>query len=676
MGIYLDKLRSTLNDVQSKHITNLLHKQRNTGEISNLEQFRTRLGELTKTILADQLSPSLQVFFSDFNQLIDSATFDFMLDRIRDDLETVFSELNTLDDVADSHINIVNNVVLKAIKLGVNELENKISLYELLAGNTDGFTKSLFNTFSAAQDGRTYRTSPDVGILFQDPRLKNVSEEDVAIDTVGEKITLGADYLTYVPIKSISQIFDNEATQSEDIVAFASSDIKNVITGGATYWTYSILQNQINSDGVTAKFELDLGVGTDINFIEIESAALFPMELVKIEYLNPNGTYSNINIFETLVNRNIRISFAKVNARKIHLVVRQMNALEVQYENKNITDNWDAVIAKEKASGSVDSIANALHDTIKSSTLLETAFMVQNIPTGKQVKYFDYTVGFDSIKVGYGEFADSSIFVSSQITVNNLQQLGLKTKELRPLETSGIISLTDNTNPSIDVGYFHGSIEYNAVLQNFNDKDQLIDIDIVPLLPTGESYINHERLLLVNTVGVSQVPNSGVLRFYTPHFNDLQKAAIKVYRNGTLLTIGYDWIFEDFPFTNDFVPPNGQPNTVGIRILNPSKTDFFTVSYAPLASNTKAHPLQLDNINLNFDKSTPVPIGINVVDLVGDASATMDKDNIINISDQKHNGQVVAYTKVNISIILRRNSINLNLTSSVDEYTLLLHNGE
>jgi len=677
MGIYLDRIQSVLNDVQSQHITNLLQKEKNTGQISNLDQFRQRLSELTQQILADQITPSLQIFLGNFNQVIDSETFDFMLDRIHDDLETVYSELNTLDEVTNSHIDIINNVILKAIKLGINELENKISLYELLAGDGNGFTQSLFNTFSATQDGRTSRTDPNVGILFQDPRTKEVSETDVAVDTIGDKINLGTDIdtpLSYIPIKTITQIFDNEATQSEDIVAFANTDIKNVINGTTgTYWTYSILQKQINPNGVTAKFELDLGNGIDINFIEIESAALFPMQLVKIEYLNPNGTYSDINIFETLLNRNLRISFAKVNAKKINIVLNQTTALEVQYENKTISDNWNAITANEQASGSVDSIANELESSIKSSTLLQTAFMVQNIPTGQQVKYFDYVIGFDSIKIGYGEYASDSIFVSSEITINSLQQIGLKSNELRPLESSGIISFTDQTYPTDNVGFFHGSIEYNVVLQNYNNKDQLVDIDIIPIIPVGVETINHERLLLVNQVGTSQVPNSGVLRFYTPHFNDTQISKINVYRNGTLLTYTTDWIIEEYPYTNDFVPPNGLPNTVGIRILAPGPNDFFTVSYTPLLSNTSAHPLTLDNIDIEYDTSTDVPTGIKVVDLVGDASATMNQSNIINVSDQKHNGQVISYTKINLSIILRRNSNNLNLTPAVTQYTLLLH---
>jgi hypothetical protein len=678
MGVYLDKLRSTLNDVQSKHITNLLHKQKNSGEISNLEQFRTRLSELTDQILSDKVSPSLEVIFGNLNQVIDSTTYNFMLDRIKDDLESIYSEVNTLDEISAAHSNIINNVVLKAIKFGVSELENKISLYEFLANNQDGFSKSLFNTFSAAQDNRTFRTDSDVGILFQDPRSRELIESDVTIDTLGEKIVLGADFLSYVSVKNISQIFDNEATQSEDIVAFADANINNVIDGAkGTYWTYSILQKQINPTGVTAKFELDLGANTDINFIEIESASIYPMNLIRIEYLDSNGISSNINIFEKLLNRTNRISFAKINAKKIKIVVQQLNALEVQYENKIISDNWDSIMSKNNPELSVDSISDEIHKSITSSKLLETAFMLEpSVIPGVQKKYFDYIIGFDNIRIGYSEYAIESIFVSSSVQIQNLQQIGLKAKELRPLEFGGAINFTEDTYPVGDVGYFHSSIEYNAILQNFNDKNQLVDINIISLLPTGVTYINHERLFLSSKVGITDIPNVGVLRFYVSHFMPEQKADIKVYSNGTLIVIDTDWIIEAYPFTNDNIPPNGLPNTMGIRILRPNLNDFYTVSYMPLLSNTRANPINLDNINIEFDTGTYMPTGIKIIDLIGDASATIDKNNIINISSQKHNGQTIAYTKLNLTVILRRNSINNHLSSAVDEYTLLMHNGE
>lgn len=672
MAIYLDQLRSTLNDVQSKHISNLLKKQKDSGEIKNLEDFRARLSELTAQILSDRVEPSLQVFFAQLNEVIDSDTYNFMLDRIRDDLEAIFSELNTLDEIVDAHTNLINNIVLKAIKLGINELENKITFYEFMASNPHGFTQSLFNTFSGASNNRTYRTDPDVGIFFEDPRSGDEISSDVTVDTVGERILLGSNILKHIPIKQITQLFDEEAVQSEEAVAFSSEKISNVIDGTrGTYWTYSNLQNNIDPNGIKAKFELDLGVDSEINFIEIESAAIFPMNIVQIEYLDPNNDFHEINLHQPLLNRTNRIDFAKITASKINIVVEQLNALEVQYENKAISDNYDSVISKSNPLFSTNSIAKEIRQTVMSSKLLENAFMItQSAKPGAAVKYFDYTVGFDNIRVGNSEYVDTSIYVSSPITIDNLTQIGLKSKELRPIYTGGITTFTADTYPVSDAGgYFLSSIEYYAVLQNYNINDRLIDINKIPILPTGISYVSHEALTLAYKVGVSLVPNTGVLRFYTAHFTDDQIEDIKVYRNGTLLTYLTDWIFEEFPYTNDFVPPNGQRNSVGIRILDPTNTDFYTVSYTPMVSNTRVDGSLLSDLDIEFDTD-----GIIVVDLVGDGSATLSSDSTTHIISKKHSGQDVAYTKVNLVIVLRKNSTDNHISAGVDEFTLLLHN--
>lgn len=670
MGVYLDALRSTINDVQAKHITNLLKKQKDSGEIQNLEDFRAKLAQLTSQILSDKLTPSLQVFYANLNEVIDSDTYSFMLDRIRDDLESIFSESNTLDDVISSHNDIINNVALKSIKYGINQLDNKVSFYEFLA-NGGSFNNALFSTFSANQNNRTFRTASDAGIFFQDPRTRNILETDVTLDTIGEQILLGTNNFAYFPIKSINQIFDSEATQSEVSVAFASSDINNVIDGAnGTYWTYSILQNTISSTGITAKFQLDLGLFKEINFVEIECASIYPMELVRIEYYDANNNVTNINIFNPLLNQTNKISFAAISTNKINIVVQQFNALEVQYENKQINDNFDSIAAGNDVIPNTDSIAQEIRTSVVSSSLLQNALMVAQTATpGQSVKYFDYTVGFDNIRIGFADYSTDSIYVSSSLTVNDITQIGLKAKEIRPLESGGNISNTSDTYPTTDVGYFHGSIEYYAILQNYNENNQLVDINQLALLPSNSTYINHERLVLSNKVGVSDVPNSGVLRFYTLNNTDDQKNNIKVYREGTLLTYATDWVIEDFPYTNNFVPPNGNPTTVGIRILSPKNNNFYTVSYTPLFSTTRVHPSSIKNIDLNFNDIN----GIKIIDLIGDGSVTMDQDNLINILSDKRDGQIITSTKINLVIILRATSSNNDLTPAVEEYTMIMN---
>lgn len=664
MGMYLEKLRNTVTEIQARQLTNLLVAQKNSGEIRNLEEFRSRLNELTSKLLSENITPSLELFFGQFNNIIDSETFDFMLERIRDDLETAFSESNVLSEVLLSHKNIINNVLLKAISFGIAELESKISLYEFLARDSSGFDNAQFNTFKASQNLRTSRSNKDSNVLFKDPRAKDLIADDVIIDAIGESIVLGNNILSFVLPKSVRQVFDVEATQSLDNVAFSTSDISNIIDGSpGTFWNYSVLQKEPNKK-ISIKVELDLGNYADINFITIEAASIYPMSLERIEYINANNQSINLSIVEEISNTPKSIYFDRITTNKIFLIFSQSNGLEVQYSQKNIAVNYDKIVSGQTSAIDIDSIATKISDVINSSKILQDVFFLNDAPE-QMKKFYDYSFGFDNIKLGVGTFKQRSIFVSSPINLDELSQLAIKTKEKRPIESSDVISMTSDTYPTQDSGqYFHGSIEYWGIIYNYQSNNHLIDIAIVPILPVGASRIYHERLILSNKIS-SSVGNAGRLMFYTKHFTEDDLNDIKVYRNGTLLTRNIDWIIDEF-LTNDIPSPSGNPNTVGIKIIHPSNTDFFTVSYTPLRSNTRALPLSVSSVSLENEESF-----IKIVDELGDGSIRFGSDNILYISAIKNGGKITAKSLIYLAIILRRNSPNEHLSPTVEEYMLL-----
>lgn len=669
MSTYLNKLKSTITKTQSKQITDLLIKQKQSGEIQNLEEFRNRLSQLTDQLLSDHITPTLKLFFGTANQIISSETFDFMIERIKDDLETAFIESNNLSEILDAHKNIINNVLIKAIRLGIAELENKVSTYEFLAGNTFGFDNAQFNTFKASQTIRTSRSDKDSNVLFRDPRTHGLIDNDVTLDLVSEDILLPTTLVNNIFPKNVRQIFDNSSTQSVTDVAFESNNIKNIIDGSpGTYWQYSVLQNSINSNGIKVKIELDLGNYADVNVINIEAAVVFPMVLESIQYIDSNKQTQTLTINDIVFNTPKNIFFNRITTNKIFLIFSQKNALELQYQNKTLVNNFDKAVLGESISIDTDSIAKAAKELITSSKIIQGALLITDLPpqaSNDIVRLYDYSVGFDNIRVGYSTFAQKGIFVSAAININSLAQLAIKSKETRPIEIAGIISRTADTYPTTDTGqYFHGSIEYWATVYNFDGNNQLIDINQVPILPVGVQRIFHENLVLSNQIE-SNIPNAGALMFYTRHFSVNDLADIKVYRNGTLLDVDIDWVIEPV-FTNDVISPSGKPNTVGIRISHPTLTDFYTVSYTPLLSSTRAHPLDTNNISLDDDTSL-----VKIIDLVGDGSIRNGLNNILYINSKKNNGKITSYSKVYLSIILRRSSTEENLSPSVEEYLLL-----
>ncbi len=658
MGAYLDKLKTTLSDIQSRQITNLLVKNKESGEIGTLEEFRNRLNELTGKLLSEKITPSLELFFGQFDQLINSDTFNFMLERIRDDLEAAFSESNSLSEVLSSHKNIINNVLLKSIQYGVTELESKVNMYEFLASNRLGLNNAIFNTFKASQQSFLDRTSKDSNILFRDPRSKITIIDDAVIDISSESLFL-RNTSELIPVKTVRQIFDEETPQSEDQVGFQSSKIENIIDNSqGTFWSYSILQRTPKSK-IFSKIELDLGNYSEINFILIEAANPFPFTLERIEYFDSNNQLQSLTVEEEIFNTPKNIYISHILTNKIFLLFSQSNFIEVQYSIKDNSINYDQAVMSESSLIDIESIETQIKNVITSSKLIKNTFLLPESKSLVLQKFYDYSIGFDNIKVGRSLFKQNSIFVSSPIAVDRLAQIALKSKEKRPVEISGSISMTSNTYPVVDEGqYFHGSIEYWATSYNYDEQGQLIDIITFPILPIGINRIYHENLILSNQIGNSSIKNAGRLMFYCDHLSEDDISNIKVYRNGTLLIHETDWVIEDF-LTNDIAPPSGTPNSVGIKIIFPTSTDFYTVSYSPVISNTRALPINsvLGNVS-------------HIIDQSGDGTVRIGLNNIIYISDHKNGGKVVDNSKLYLSIILRRSSPDEHLSPSVEEYLL------
>ncbi len=664
MATYLEKLRSTLNEVQSKQISALLLKKKKTGEIASLEEFKTQLSKLTSKLLADTVNPSLEVFISQFGHIIDSDTFNRMLEQIKDDLTAIYSEADTIDQVLDSHINIVNNVILKSIRYGVAQLETKIDLLEFLNQDKNGFEEAQFNTFNTSENLTFSRTNKNSNILFHDPRSGDLITNDANIDIIGDRLSLGFIDNRYLDVKHVEQIFDIEATQSAELVSFSTNKISNIVDNThGTYWLYSILQSAPNSNGILVKIKLELANFLDVNFLEIETASPLPMELVSIDYMDGTHTLTSMDMDSVELRGTRKVHFDTINTNEIHLVVRQKNPFILQYENKTIATNFMNGVLDQDVPADISTVETEIRNAVTSSKLLQDILDLDSSPTaGEMKKYYDYSVGFDNIKVGIAEYASKSIFVAQPLAIKGLNQLGLKQKSTRPFSDDVITWLPNSDVTDDDIGLC--SIEYWAVLQNYSIEDELLSIQTIPLLPNNIHKIYHERLLLTEKVSGSAINNCGFLIFYA--FNDIISLSMdyKVYRNGDLLTYATDWSVVS-SLTNNVVPPNGKPNKVAIKIHSPSIHDFYTVSYTPLTGNTRANPLDV------FITPTSV-LGESgvlsyIVDLTGDASATLGQDNITYITK----GIPIEYTKVYFVTILRRNTTNTHVTPLVDEYLLL-----
>jgi len=443
-----------------------------------------------------------------------------------------------------------------------------------------------------------------------------------------------------------------------------NEDIRNIIDGrNGTYWLYSVLLSTFRTSGTTVKLEFELSATAKINSISIEPASILPMTLEGITYLDNDGTYQSIDIDSVIIDRPVSAMFAPVVTTKVILTFNQKNATDIQFELKNGRDlfglrsNLDVDIE-------VEDIEDTLREIITSPFLLEDVIGLGDEQTAEQLRFKEYLIGFDNITFKFVDYDSRSIFVGREKEVLYPGQAAVKVLESRPVTRSGFTNIeqtteTYGTGTSLSTlstinDFFHGSIEYWLHKLDYSERGSLLAVNTFPVLPFGAQIVLHERLSLVE-VPINSVNSVGKLRFFTrlvSPFTDIDNQ-VKVYRNGTLLTYEDDWSVGDVVNS----PGTGDPMYAKIQIASPSLTDIYTVSYIPETSST---------INLPLDDTGT----LQIVDLVGDRTARVIPENSIVFSPTK-GSEIIAKSRMYLSIILRRNSAKQDVTPAVEEYLLM-----
>lgn len=670
---YLDKFRSGLRQVQSQQILKLISKEKDAGSITTVEEFRSRLEELTAHLQAQTIQPTLQLFLGEVSELIDSESFNFMLERIQDDLTASYSELNDIDEILSAHENIINNVVLQNLELAINDLEAKIESFEFVNKNKDGLDNAIFNTFRATQNNRT---AQEKQVLFLDPKsgvLSNDPSFKATLDVIGEKLLLNTEIEDLVPLASARQIFDFESIASELNVEFSDSDINNIVDNrSGTFWVQSTLLSKPKDElGVITKIEIDLGGVQSVNSLEIEPLVLYPVEITNISIIDPNNQSVTILSEAVEAKSNNKFFFNTLSAKKVIIKVRNRNFSTVQFTTKPDSPVPEIVRDPGSINQSIENISEELDDLI-SSPLLAEAIGAQTF-ISEDKSYYEYLVGFDNIKLGLSTFNDTAIFVSKSEKINSLGQLAVKVNEKRPIGDidSSSVEYTTDTNPASTSDYFHGSFEYYVIKRDFSAADSLLNSTVFPVLPLGTTQIRHETLSLTET------SDTGFLQFFTLddpyHSVDNPTGDIIVYRNGEILenadaTTGVTAALEIDGWTKDTTLTQDTPGqplrmSYAIKIQQPNVNNIYTVSYTPTVSTTNVIPTE----------PSPAAVlstaGLKLVDLTGDLRVWLGKDNIVYFKKVEL-GIEVAYSTANLVVVLRRNSANTNLSPVLEDYLL------
>jgi hypothetical protein len=572
---YLDKFHSSLPKSQGNQILKRLVSKRDSGEIRNVEEFKSKLQSLTQKILEERITPNFNLIKAIVGTDISSEEYNEMLNRIYDDLETAFVEADNMDEIIDAHHNLINTKYLNPSKI-----------------------QWLSNTNSV---------------------------------------------------------------RSELNVSYKSSNLNNIIDNTTnTFWIQSLLFQQKRPEGVPMELAFHFGATQDINFIEIEPACPYSIVLVGIDYYEASNTRLSTGMASLDIIKPTRINFERISTNCIILRFTQKNSQEIQFIQKKGESNFDKVLCNEHCTIDQQAISEDLNNILTSDFILSEIFNPPPV-TGNMLKYQEYIFGFDNIRLGYSQYKDKSIYVSTSKTVEHLGRVGLKVEEIRPVqhEISNITTMEPYAYPPGSTGcFYHSSVEYWLGVQHFADHNFLISTEVLPILPLGAQRIHHESLIFTRASSGTRF-NAGSLRFFT----EADSTNVIIYRNNVVLTPSVDWDFVDPAdpvLGNLTIETAGQRPRMrrGIKVLGSvNPLDIYTVSYTPTLSNTSIIPTSAATL-------------AKVVDLTGDQTARLISNNIIVFSETK-GPYTIHHSKLYLIIIMRRNSANEHFSPAVEEYMLV-----
>ena len=672
MAQLLEKLNSLVRKRQAEQMLEIMSKKQSNGEIDSVKDFTQKLDDLVRQISQVHLEPTLKLFKA--SKTTDPDTYNFMLERIYDDLITAFEEGNNINEIQEAHNFLIKDVILKNLRHSLAELEAKTTIYEFLNQTNFGFNNALYSTFQEAKIERLNQNDKDKLNLFKDPRSGQLfnNNEAAIIDSVGEQLILASsNSKSYYTCSKVEQLYDSTALQSE--YNTEQFDINNIIDNqNNTLWTNQyIVFTKV--DYIDCKIAFNFDSVKNINFLEINTPSTKEgFTLYQIYYCNENGEQVLLKTIDEVIVSDYSFYFQSINTNQIILVFRLDTPLPIQFQlhqwlyndlqklvkfYSNYVDTYREAHAQSSFYDLMTYLGYVVPKTYQFSSQHISDWLPNQDNTVYSLSCYTYNIVLDNVKFGLTNFANKSIYISQPLKSNKVSQIGLKTTEVRPSTTSGINGTIQNTSETYNVDddiFLTGSIEYWVIKENLNSQDSIISTQVMPILPTGITRINHERLLLTERSSSSTIFND---TGYTCFFTNDDDGEIKLYRNGILMNSG-EWV--NISTTEDLTPNSSKRMAAKIKIYNVYPGEIFTISYNPLSSTTLSVPLT----PASYSSS-----GLSLVDLIGNLSARAIENQIILIDNSITPD--VKNTNIYFMIILRNNT-NVNYTPIVKDYMLLL----
>jgi hypothetical protein len=360
---YLDKFMSTLPDAQRQQLQRLIEDQRQEGDMSEQE-----LQAIVEKELADlgKLPEKPYMNVRPQEMQTNSAGYNDTMNEIRRDLNVLFSESSKIDRVIEDHQRL-DKAILSNVRKSIRQLEDKITSFELLAKNTEGYVQNVYETFrdkSSLEDDVRYITERDGESKGRSAEINGTSETLVLpTDTIYNRI-ISSSGSRLASIKILDQV-------GEGFIAIANQKhgIENAIDGSEnTFWSAVILaskpltvpwyapdQTTILDSGAACRFEITFQSICSVSEITLRPFTEFPIEIIGVwayENLSKSSKVYPLTVDKKTGEGLLTLQFPAVECQRIEFVINQPHYTKQNYlvskTQINNTELWTRIYAAEE----------------------------------------------------------------------------------------------------------------------------------------------------------------------------------------------------------------------------------------------------------------------------------------------------------------------------------------
>ena len=646
---YLNQVAKILPAIQARQMKELLSDLQVTGQVRNVNEYKTKLQELASLINSGTPTPSFQQISALVWRLCSSDAHNQMMKSAANDIEAAFAQVDELGTKLDDHNRLFMNNLIADLENNLNEQENNILRLEWLANKNNEFTQALVNSFTSSSSLRVPRSAINSSTLYFDNRTYAIKAEtelpNAIVSELGDKLILDIENDPIIRPINV-KLHTDESSYGTEVHVNAVDNILNIIDGElGTFWYRDVYLNS-KVEKVTTVLEFDLGLAKDIDYIVVEGASPSSFYISSIVGLAPDGHKITLLSQEEEVNGKTRIDFTRTNVRAILVTFSTETYLKAEYfvppEAKVLEvfeegNRFEKILQRE-------AIAPVVKEAL--SPTVGTICAVSDY-SSIETNYYKYTFGLDNVYFGNSQYKDTGIFVSKPLVLTNPGVVGVEVSELTTTE------LVKN------------SIEYEIVKIDTFPRHKETHFPIPSL---DQEIVESERLVFTKQFDDSTINDTGALRFI-PSINwfddDLTKQKrVDVYENGLLLELGNDWEYsissdflgEEKKYTWYTIPDAAEdisnylfsPPKFWIKIKNPKLTSIYTVNYTLLGSDS---------------------VGENTIWLDADKTIYLGSKGRVYIRQEDPDVKVTS--ELYLQITLRRNLSSQSSTPELYSYALL-----